>query len=199
MILNISHITKSFGKKNILKDINLQINNGEMVGVTGENGCGKSTLLKIVTGNLKPDSGNVYAKGKIGYCPQECILFPQLTVKENFRYFSSAYGLARSECDAQLNFLTDYFYFEKYITQKVINLSSGTKQKLNLCLALMHEPDLLILDEPYNGFDWHTFNCFWEYTGILKERNSAILIVAHLLTNVEIFDKVYELNEGVLL
>jgi ABC-type multidrug transport system ATPase subunit len=199
MILSVSHINKSFGRKKVLKDISFQIDKGEMIGITGENGSGKSTILNLIIGNLNVNSGDIYYKGSVGYCPQECILFPQLTLKENFRYFSSAYDIVRKKCDSQLEFLNEYFHFKKYMQDKVINLSGGTKQKLNLCLALLHNPDILVLDEPYNGFDWHTYNCFWEYAKLLKQRNCAILIVAHLLTNTDMFDRVHELKDGILI
>ena len=198
MVLEISHIKKSFGSKTVLKDINLKIAKGDLVGITGENGSGKSTILKIITGDLKSNSGLINTYGSMGYCPQECILYPQLTVKENFQYFSSAYGLKKQKCDEQLKYFSEYFNFVKYINDRVFKLSGGTKQKLNLCIGLLHNPEFLVLDEPYNGFDWNTYNSFWQYSKLLKERNCAILIVAHLLTNTDVFDKVYELKDGVL-
>lgn len=197
-ILDVQGIKKSYGNKAVLTDVHLTMGRGELVGITGENGCGKSTILKVLLGVLKPDAGKVQINGSIGYCPQETILFPQLTVLENFKYFGAAYDINSETLKERLDYFTSYFRFEKFLNDKVENLSGGTKQKVNLCLALLNEPELLILDEPYNGFDWNTYNFFWEYAKSLKDKNCSVLIVAHLLTNTEIFNSVYELKDGVL-
>ena len=198
-ILDVQGIKKSYGSKAVLTDVRLTMGKGELVGITGENGCGKSTILKVLLGVLKPDAGKVQINGSVGYCPQDIILFPQLTVLENFKYFGAAYDINSETLKERLDYFTSYFRFEKFLNDKVENLSGGTKQKVNLCLALLNEPELLILDEPYNGFDWNTYNFFWEYAKSLKDKNFSVLIVAHLLTNTEIFNSVYELKDGVLI
>ena len=198
-ILDVQGIKKSYGSKAVLTDVHLPMGRGELVGITGENGCGKSTILKVLLGVLKPDAGKVQINGSVGYCPQDIILFPQLTVLENFKYFGAAYDINSETLKERLDYFTSYFRFEKFLNDKVENLSGGTRQKVNLCLALLNEPELLILDEPYNGFDWNTYNFFWEYAKSLKDKNFSVLIVAHLLTNTEIFNSVYELKDGVLI
>ena len=95
-------------------------------------------------------------------------------------------------------FILKHFNFKIYGNEKVANLSGGTKQKLNLSIALIHQPDLLILDEPYNGFDWDTYLRFWEYTEQLIKNDCSILIVTHFLNDNTTFDKVYELKKGQL-
>ncbi|NNK88745.1 MAG: ABC transporter ATP-binding protein [Flavobacteriaceae bacterium] len=197
-ILQVDHIKKSFGKNNVLEDISFSLSAGTLTGITGENGCGKTTLLKLITGHYKADSGSINKSGQLGYCPQECILFPHLTARENFNYFAVAYGLSMSDADRQMSHLLSCFNFEKYIDYKVNTLSSGTQQKLNLCIALLHQPDLLVLDEPYNGFDWNTYTKFWEYSLELKDKGCAILVVAHLLTNTDIFDAIYNIENGLM-
>ena len=192
-ILKIEHIRKSFANNVVLSDINLRIPSGSLTGITGENGCGKTTLLKLITGYYKPDSGSIITVGKLGYCPQECNLFPQLSVRENFKYFGTAYGMLTSEITMEMLNLLQYFDFKQYVDYKVETLSGGTQQKLNLCISLLNKPKLLVLDEPYNGFDWNTYSKFWNYSIYLKEHGCAILVVAHLLTNTEIFDAVYNI------
>ncbi|MBT8252372.1 MAG: ABC transporter ATP-binding protein [Bacteroidia bacterium] len=199
MILRLSHIRKSFGRKLILDDINLEVERGSLIGITGENGSGKSTLLKMIIGELKPNNGTIDYQAKFGYCPQESTLFSQLTVKENFKYFSIAYGLTQSQSDKKRQFLAEYFNFDKYMDDRVSTLSSGTKQKVNLSLALLNDPELLILDEPYVGFDWETYLRFWEYSKEVIKKGTTILIVAHLLTNQEEFDKIYQIKNKVLI
>ncbi len=199
MILNSEHIAKSFGRKKVLKDISFQLEAGTISGIVGENGSGKSVLMEIIVGVQSADKGTVNMNGKIGYCPQRALLFPHLTVQEHFIYFSIAYGIDKEQSKRRSEELLHQFNYKKYEKEKILNLSGGTQQKLNLSLALLHEPDLLILDEPYNGFDWDTYQRFWDYTKHLKKQGCAILIVTHLLSEKERIDRIYELENGVLI
>jgi ABC-2 type transport system ATP-binding protein len=198
MILEAENIFKSFGKKKILKGVSFRMEPGALYGIVGENGSGKSTLLKIIVGELSADKGKVSARGRIGYCPQQAIVFSQLTVEENFKYFSAAYRLKRNAFLQQREFLLRQFNFEKYRNDKVEVLSGGSQQKLNLSLALLHQPDLLILDEPYNGFDWDTYIRFWDFTDHMLETGCSILIVTHLLNETNRFRHVFNLKNGFL-
>lgn len=198
MILNAAHIAKSFGRNEVLRDISFQLEAGSITGIVGENGSGKSVLMEIIVGARSADKGKVTRNGKIGYCPQKAVLFPHLTVQEHFIYFSVAYGIDSEESKRQSEDLLQHFNYKKYQQEKIINLSGGTQQKLNLSIALLHEPDLLILDEPYNGFDWDTYQKFWDYTNHLKKQGCAILIVTHLLSEKEKLDRIYELENGIL-
>ena len=198
MILELKNIRKSFGKKTILQDVSFSLNRGTLTGIVGENGAGKSTLLKIIVGEISLDKGIRIIKGKIGYCPQDALTFPRLSVKEHFTYFSAAYDLPRSSEKEQSTKLLRHFNYERFLNEKVINLSGGTRQKLNLSIALLHKPDILILDEPYNGFDWETYQKFWEYTNILKNKGCAILIVTHLINEKKDFDHIFHLKNGKL-
>ncbi len=174
---------------------------GELVGVVGENGTGKSTLLKILVGLLEPTTGQVELRGSFGYCPQEMVIFESLTVRENFRYFAAAYGLDRTEPSTSYedakNDLLRRFHFHEYEDRLVSELSGGTKQKLNVSLALLHSPDVLILDEPYSGFDWETYLHFWEYADELRSRGTSILIVTHFVIDRSKFDRLFALADGV--
>jgi ABC-2 type transport system ATP-binding protein len=198
MILNVENIAKAFGKNKVLKDISFMMDAASMVGIVGENGSGKTTLLKIIVGEWKPDHGKISIRGKVGYCPQKTLLFSQLTVDENFRYFGAAYGIGGKELINRTTPLMDFFNFSRYRKEKIASLSGGTQQKLNLSLALLHQPELLILDEPYNGFDWDTYLRFWEYTRHLMSVGCSILVVTHFLTEKERFSKILNLEEGML-
>tara|TARA_R100001369_G_scaffold90198_1_gene128866 strand:- start:2146 stop:2745 length:600 start_codon:yes stop_codon:yes gene_type:complete len=198
MILKAEHIAKSFGRKNVLKDISFQLEAGSITGIVGENGSGKSVLMEIIVGLRSTDKGSVKIIGSIGYCPQRAVVFPHLTVQEHFDYFSVAYGVNSGLSKMRYEELLLYFNYKKYQYEKIINLSGGTQQKLNLSIALLHEPNLLILDEPYNGFDWDTYQRFWNYTTELKNRGCAILIVTHLLNEKERLDQIYQLENGIL-
>ena len=198
MILKATNIAKSFGKKKVLKSVSFEMESGCIKGIVGENGSGKSTLLKIIVGEWKANFGKILVNGKLGYCPQKALLFSQLTVEEHFIYYSSAYGIKKTEASSRCQELLSRFNFEKYRQEKITNLSGGSQQKLNLSIALLHKPDLLILDEPYNGFDWDTYLRFWDYTDQLRKEGCAILIVTHFLSEKERFDRIYNLENGYL-
>ena len=198
MILRAENIVKSFGKKKILKGITFEMNEGALYGIVGENGSGKSTLLKIIIGELKANEGKVIMNGSFGYCPQKPLIFSQLAIKEHFKYFSAAYGLEKNNSQLTADYFLQYFNFEKHRNDKVEILSEGTKQKLNLSLALLHKPDLLILDEPYNGFDWDTYMRFWDLSDELLKKGCTILIVTHLQTEKKRFDCIFNLKDGYL-
>jgi ABC-2 type transport system ATP-binding protein len=199
MIFKAENITKSFSKKIVLRDVSFEMEKGSMYGIVGENGSGKSTLLKIIAGDWKADSGKISFYGKLGYCPQDTLLYSQLTIDEHFRYFSAAYRIGKNELLNRCKELMDHFNFGKFSGEVISNLSGGTKQKLNLSIALLLQPDLLILDEPYNGFDWDTYLRFWDYTDHLLEKGCTILVVAHLLNEKERFNRIYKIENGCLI
>ena len=187
-------IGKSYGRRRILERITLQAAKGEIVCLVGENGSGKSTLLKILAGWISPDRGRVCRFGSIGYCPQEALVFNHLTVGENFRYFAAAYGLPRwQEASAAL---ADTFRFADCIRQRAGELSGGTRQKLNLSLALMADPALLLLDEPYAGCDWEAYERFWEQALACRRRGRAVIVVSHFIHQNAPVDRVLTLRAG---
>lgn len=198
MVLKVENIAKSFGKNKVLTNVSFEMDSSSLYGIVGENGSGKSTLLKIIVGEWEHDSGTVSTGGRLGYCPQNTLLFAQLTVDEHFRYFAAAYGIEKAELINRSEMLMNYFSFIKYRNEKIAHLSGGTQQKLNLAIALLHRPELLILDEPYSGFDWDTYIRFWDYTNQLRNEGCAILVVTHLINEKERFERIYNLEQGKL-
>jgi len=174
----------------------MEVESGELVGLVGENGSGKSVLMKIIVGLLARDGGQIERDGTLGYCPQEPLLWEKLTVGEHFELFARAYGLDHELARGAEHGLLDELQFSRYRAYRVEELSGGTRQKLNLALALMHEPALLLLDEPYAGFDWETYMRFWEMAEGRRARGMAILVVSHLLTERERMTRVYTLRDG---
>ncbi|MGB7069586.1 MAG: ABC transporter ATP-binding protein [Pyrinomonadaceae bacterium] len=195
--LSADKISKSYGRHSVLNDVSFEMLPGEIIGIVGENGAGKSTLLKILVGLLLPSSGSVSADGLIGYCPQELAIFESMTVTENIRYFATAYGLSNGWVQ-RADDLIHRFNFADHRDRPVASLSGGTKQKLNLTLGLLHAPRILILDEPYSGFDWETYLRFWEFAEIQRSIGNCTLIVSHLINDRAKFDRIYSLREGVL-
>lgn len=203
IVLRVSGLRKTFHRGlpprrrsvEVLRGADIEIGPGELVGLVGENGSGKSTLMQIVVGLLGRDGGEVERPGTLGYCPQLPMVWDKLTVREHFRLFGRAYGLDEGEASAEAALLEE-LQFERYRDYRVEDLSGGTRQKLNLALALMHEPDLLLLDEPYSGFDWETYLRFWEMSERRRDDGMGILIVSHLLAESDRLDRIYSLIDG---
>jgi ABC-type multidrug transport system ATPase subunit len=194
-LLRAENIRRSFGRRAVLRGVNLAVEPGALVGVVGENGAGKSTLLRILAGELRPNGGAIRRAGALGYCPQAVILNDTLTVNQHLAYFAAAYDL-RDLSYAQA--LISRLGYEQYRTTPVGVLSGGTRQKVNLTLALMHQPDVLLLDEPYPGFDWETYLRFWELAEELRHQGRAVLVISHLLFDQQRFDALYRLENGQL-
>jgi ABC-type multidrug transport system ATPase subunit len=180
----------------VLKGASLEVRAGQLVGLVGENGSGKSTLIQIVVGLLKRDGGEVQRPERLGYCPQIPMVWDKLTVTEHFQLFAQAYGLRGDASRRSEEALLEEMQFSRYRDFRVEELSGGTRQKLNLALALMHEPQLLLLDEPYSGFDWETYLRFWEMSERRRDGGMGILIVSHLLAERERLDRLYTLVDG---
>ena len=182
----------------VLDGASLELRAGEIVGIVGENGSGKSTLLQLLVGALDPDSGTVETAGRVGWCPQEPLLYDRLTVAETMRLFGRAYGMDDASIEDALDRLADRLDFERFRDYRIDRLSGGNRQRVNLAVALLHDPDVLLLDEPYTGFDWETYLAFWELTDELRARGTAIAIISHFVSERERFDRIYELADGQL-
>jgi ABC-type multidrug transport system ATPase subunit len=203
-VLAVDGVTKAFGsgppwrrrRVEVLRGASLDVRPGELVGLVGENGSGKSTLMQVIVGLLARDGGSVSRPPRLGYCPQQPLLWDKLTVAEHFELFGQAYSMAEGQAGRARDGLLTELGFAKYLGYRVEELSGGTRQKLNLALALMHEPQLLLLDEPYAGFDWETYLRFWEMAERRRADGMGILIVSHLLAERERLTRVYELRDG---
>jgi len=200
-VLVVNQVRKSFRKRftqhvAVLNGASLIVRPGEIVGLVGENGSGKSTLMKIVAGMMHSDSGSVDLSGRLGYCPQVPELWDKLTVREHFQLFAAAYNLEPAVAEERQAALLDDLNFGRYLEYLTVNLSGGTRQKLNLALSLLHDPDLLLLDEPYAGFDWETYLRFWEMSEARRDKSMAILIVSHLIGEQSRLSRLYTLKDG---
>ncbi len=191
----VTDVSRSFGRHHVLNGVTFTARQGEMVGVVGENGAGKTTLLRIMAGLLPASGGHVEIEGRLGYCPQEPQVHTGLTVAQNLEWFRAAYRL---ETLGTADALIDRLGFRQYRHTLVRDLSGGTRQKLNLVLALMHDPQVLLLDEPYQGFDWETYQRFWAMAEESRRAGQAIVIISHLFYDLGRFDRVLRLQDGVL-
>ncbi|HEX4011819.1 MAG TPA: ABC transporter ATP-binding protein [Solirubrobacteraceae bacterium] len=192
-LLTAEGIVKSFGRRRVLDDVSLTVRAGEVVAIVGENGAGKSTLLRVCAGVERADAGQVRAEGRVGYCPQAPGLFDLLNADEHLALFAPALGLSRDQGLRAGRALLDELGFPVRDHSRSRALSGGSRQKLNLALALMGEPCVLLLDEPYQGFDHGTYVSFWEHVSRWRAEGMAIVIVTHLLTDAALVDRVVEL------
>ncbi|KAF4407685.1 MULTISPECIES: ABC transporter ATP-binding protein [Streptomyces] len=192
-VLEARDVHKSFRAHHVLRGADLRVAPGQLVGVVGENGSGKSTLLKTLAGTLPADRGEVRLSGSLGYCPQVPVLNHNLTVGQHLRYFAAAHRLPGLDRGRELIRRLGY---EQYEEKPAGELSGGTLQKLNLTLALLHDPDVLLLDEPYQGFDWETYLHFWDLVEDLRERGRAVVIITHLVFEQDRFDRLEDLVGG---
>ena len=194
--LSATNISKRYGDKAVLRDASLVVHAGEAVAIVGENGSGKTTLLRICAGLLTPDAGSVRVAGRIGYCPQEPGLLDLLTADEHLAFFGAGVGLPRARSLTEGRRLLAGFGFPANDGARTLarDLSGGNRQKLNLALALLGEPQLLLLDEPYQGFDHGTYINFWDQVSGWRADGKAVVVVTHMLAELSRVDRVVELG-----
>ncbi|WP_368654061.1 ABC transporter ATP-binding protein [Ornithinibacillus sp. 4-3] len=206
-MLKIQSLSKAYSKKSILKNVSFQIQQGEIIGLVGENGAGKSTLLHILATILKPSSGTitfneqVYSRkslGKfrkqIGFVPQEVAIWDQFTVEENMLFFEKLSWKKKSK--EQLRQLCLDVKLDKW-KESVHTLSGGMKRKLNLAISLIHEPSLLLLDEPTVGIDLKSKQEIASYLKKLaKEKGLTIVYISHDMDEIiNLCDRIFSLGE----
>ena len=203
-VLHARGVTKSFHRGiwprrrqvEVLRGADVTLTPGEIVGLVGENGSGKSTLMKILVGELAPDAGTVAHDGRLGYCPQTPLLYARLTCDEHIELFAHAYGMSDEQAGTAAESLYQTLGFSRYAHTRADQLSGGTLAKLNLTLALLADPDVLLLDEPYAGFDWDTYLKFWTLVADRRAAGRAVLIISHFIVDEDRFDRIIDLTEG---
>ncbi|MCA6091853.1 ABC transporter ATP-binding protein [Streptomyces sp. SCA3-4] len=189
--LSARDIHKAFGKRVVLAGVDLTVRAGDTVGVVGENGAGKTTLLRILCGDLRPDKGTVTVHGTIGHCPQHPVLNHALTPFQHLRLFQEAFRLPHLD---RAHELIDRLAFADHLHVPVKVLSGGTRQKLSLVLTLMDDPDVVLLDEPYQGFDWQTYLAFWDLAAARRAAGRATVVISHLAYDTDRLDAVVQLG-----
>jgi ABC-2 type transport system ATP-binding protein len=182
----------------VLRGATFEAHPGQVVAILGENGSGKSTLLRILAGAEDLDRGRVRRLGRTGYCPQEHVLYPYLTIEEHIELFARAYGLTALATRANAERLFERFDLGPWRRQVVEELSGGTRQKLNLAISLLHDPAVVLLDEPYAGLDLGSYRAFVAWAGEAKRAGKCVVVIAHLVLESEPFDVVLHLRDGKL-
>lgn len=207
-IISIKSLNKSYGKNEVLTNLDLTLQQGDIVALVGINGSGKSTLIEIICGIKKANSGNVYILNKsitnarerkntkktIGYMPQHFCLFNDLTVKENLLYMASIYELQKENV---VNEIIEKCYLKEVENYLAKNLSGGYKQLLSLASAIIHNPKLLILDEPTSAMDPLFRKRFWKIIKYYnKTQNTTVLVTTHYMEEIFECDNIMFLSAG---
>jgi ABC-type multidrug transport system ATPase subunit len=194
VLLEARGITKKYGRRPVLTGVDLVMRSGEVAAVIGANGCGKSTFLSICAGLTGADKGEVRVRGSLGYCPQDGGTAGFLDAGEHFVLIGAGRGMSREESVRIGGARASALDWTPGRGKQARHLSGGTRQKLNLVLAGLGEPDVLLLDEPYQGFDKGTYLDFWHQVWQWREAGKAIVVVTHLLNQLDRVDTVLELS-----
>lgn len=196
VVLRLSQVTKRYRRRSVLRGVDLTLRAGEVAAVVGANGSGKSTLLNICAGVIRATSGTVERTPRVGYAPQQHGVSPLLTATEHFDLFGAVQGMDRRRSQSIGNQLSRHLGWAPRPDVIAGHLSGGTQQKLNVVLSELSRPDLILLDEPYQGFDQDSYVDFWEQVFTWSEAGAGVLVVTHLLHDVERVDHVLELPKA---
>jgi ABC-2 type transport system ATP-binding protein len=199
-MLSVEHISKSFYRKQALDDVSMQVNKGEIFGLLGPNGAGKTTLIRIINRIVEPDNGAVRINGdlmtrkhleNIGYMPEERGLYKAMTVEDHAIFLGRLRGLSKEDVKTKLNYWLDKFEISNWKKKRIEELSKGMAQKVQFICTVLHEPDLLILDEPYSGFDPVNTELIKNELIGMRNKGKTIILSTHNMKSVEeVCDKV---------
>lgn len=205
--VEISQVKKQFHKDVVLENINLNVEKGRIFGLIGPSGCGKTTLIKVIVGMLKADYGQVKVLNKqvptfdllknIGYMAQSDALYTDLTGFENLQFFAKLYGASKKKRAEQIAYVAEVVQLTDHLKRKVQDYSGGMKRRLSLAIALIQNPEILILDEPTVGIDPALKKTIWEELERLRdEEQKTIFITTHVMDEAEKCDELALMREG---
>lgn len=205
-MLQVKNISKKFGNTVAADNVEFTLENGKILGLLGKNGAGKSTIFRIILDILKPDSGKVLLNNKeytlkdskkIGFLPEEGSLSQELTVYEQLCFYGSLKDMSNDEVLSQLTKWLLKFDIVEYLDKKIKELSKGNRQRIQFVVALLHNPEFIILDEPFSGLDPLGVEKFKEILLELKKENKAIIFSSHRMEHVEMFcDDILFIDKG---
>ncbi|MBK7433502.1 MAG: ATP-binding cassette domain-containing protein [Chitinophagaceae bacterium] len=206
-ILEVKHLKKYFATQKAVDDISLEIGTGSIVGLLGPNGAGKTTLLRMITGIFYPDSGEILYEGKkfdpetdtekIGYMPEERGLYKKMKIGEQAVYLARLKGLSKSDATMRIKEWFERLEMQTWWNKKVEDLSKGMSQKLQFVITVLHNPGLIILDEPFSGLDPVNANLIKDEIFRLSKNGSTIIFSTHRMEQVEeICEHIILVNKG---
>jgi ABC-2 type transport system ATP-binding protein len=222
-VLRISNISKSYGKQRVLHHVDIEIKKGEIFGIVGSSGSGKSTLLEILTGNILPDSGEILFEPKnitrfadanqtnlqsiyqypeslkktVGYSSQEPSFYDNLTCAENLEFFGTLYGLSREIKKINSTIVLKLVGLDDAKNKLAKDLSGGMQKRLDLACSLIHDPKVLVLDEPTSDLDFLLRNQMWELIKKINKKGTTIIMSSHFLDEIDqLCDRIIIINNG---
>src|SRR5206468_1540078 len=208
-MLTVNTLRKTFGSLVAVDDVTFSIERGQLVGLLGPNGAGKTTTVSIIAGLLSPDRGEVLVDGarlvrdtdpvkrRIGLVPQDLALYDELSARDNLRFFGALYDLAGAPLDKAIAAALDLVELGDRARDKVKTFSGGMKRRLNLAAGLLHDPDILLLDEPTVGVDPQSRNAIFDNLETLKRRGKALLYTTHYMEEAErLADRIVVIDHG---
>jgi ABC-2 type transport system ATP-binding protein len=210
-MVEVKNVSARFNLVVALKDISFHVDSSNIFGLVGSDGAGKSTLLRLIATMIKPSAGEIYVgglnvltqrrkiKNVIGYMPQKFGLYQDLTVEENIDFFMDIFGISRAERKSRKEKYLGFSNLLPFVDRRAGNLSGGMKQKLGLACVLVHEPKVLILDEPTNGVDPVSRREFWEILGNMKQEGMTILVSTAYLDEGELCDQLALMHQSIIL
>ncbi len=208
-MLKITRLSKRFGDRPVLTDLSLSLQPGEVYGLLGPNGAGKTTALNLLCGLLQPDSGEILVQGLpvcratkmvVGVMPQQNLLYQSLTCAENLSFIARIYGLDKKEMQQRVRICLESVNLLDRADSVVGDLSGGMQRRLSLAAAIIHQPKLVVLDEPSTGLDIEARYEVWELIRSLKQQGVTVLLTTHLLDEVErLCDRIGIIKQGRLL
>jgi ABC-2 type transport system ATP-binding protein len=192
--LKLESVMKQYGEKTAVNGINLEVGKGEIYGLLGANGAGKTTTMRMVLGLIYPDGGNILYNGKpfnselqqiMGYLPEERGLYPKVKVSDQIVYLARLRGMSASDADKSLRYWLDRFEVPDYYNKKIEELSKGNQQKMGFIAAVVHKPQILILDEAFSGLDPVNVELLKDTVKELRDQGTSILFSTHRMEHVE--------------
>lgn len=205
-LINLTHLQKSYGKQVVLNDINLNVKPKEIVGLIGPSGAGKTTTINTMLGMEKANAGkalvlntkmpNRKILSNIGYMAQSDALYETLTAKENLEFFGKMKGVSGTDLKEEIEYTADVVELAQDLNKRVKNYSGGMKRRLSLAIALLGNPDLLVLDEPTVGIDPSLRRKIWHELKLIREQGRSVLITTHVMDEAELTDRVALLLSG---
>jgi ABC-type multidrug transport system ATPase subunit len=207
----VEKITRRYGYRVALKSVSIEFREGGIHGLFGANGAGKTTLLRVVSMLLKPHEGSIRVFGidpqenpesvkqQFGLIGDKPLLYSELSGRENLNFYGKLYGIPKNEVELQTSKLAEYFDVTKWLEDPVKNLSTGLRKRLDIIRSLLHNPKLLLLDEPFSGLDKDSSRLFREYLEQERKTRTTILTTHNLTLGSELCDDFVTLRKGVIL
>src|SRR3954469_5579603 len=208
-MLTIKHLRKSFGSVAAVQDVSFTVARGTLLGLLGPNGAGKTTTVSMIAGLTTPDAGDVLIeatrlsgdtdpkKRRIGLVPQDLALYEELSARANLRFFGALYSLSGAALDTAIKEALDLVGLADRVNDRVSTYSGGMKRRLNLAAGLLHDPDVLLLDEPTVGVDPQSRNAIFDNLETLKAAGKALIYTTHYMEEVErLADRIIVVDHG---